>query len=63
MLIVIHNAVLDYFGGDVDKANLWFKTPNPQLGNVTPNDMISSGKTSKLYFFVKESLALNETPE
>src|SRR5579863_10087820 len=33
------NMVYDFFGNSA-KTALWFKTPNPMLGNVSPQDMV-----------------------
>jgi hypothetical protein len=41
---------------DWSKAKLWFETPNPQLGNVSPNKMIELGRTEKLKEFIESSL-------
>lgn len=52
--------VVEYFEGDLDRAYLWFDTPNPALGNISPNDMIKLGRTEKLLKFIQESRAENE---
>lgn len=52
--------VVEYFEGDLDRAYLWFETPNPQLGNVSPNDMIKLGRDEKLLKFILESRENNE---
>lgn len=46
------NMVADVFGGDADKTALWFKTSNPQLGDVSPRDMIRLGRYDKLRKFI-----------
>lgn len=37
---------------DPYKTALWFKTPNPLLGNVSPRDMIRFGRYSRLLKFI-----------
>ena len=38
------------------KALKWLKTPNPQLGDISPDDMINLGKGEKLINFMEELL-------
>ncbi|MGB5726012.1 MAG: antitoxin Xre/MbcA/ParS toxin-binding domain-containing protein [Thiogranum sp.] len=47
--------VAEYFEGDAEKTALWFKTPNPTLGEVTPRDMIRYGRYRKLIKFITKS--------
>ena len=49
--------VAEHFDGNAQKASLWFKTPNPMLGNVSPRDMIRYGRFSKLQRFVTGALS------
>ena len=51
--------VAQYFK-DGQKTVLWFKTPNPLLGNVAPRDMIRVGRFNKLHRFITNALADNE---
>lgn len=44
---------------DSNKAVLWFKIPNPLLGNVAPRDMIRVGRFPKLYRFIQNALEEN----
>jgi len=55
----ICNLVYEFFGDDV-KTALWFKTPNPMLGDVSPRDMIRFGRYNKLLRFVTEALEQGE---
>jgi hypothetical protein len=48
------------FFGDRDKAELWFKTENPMLGNVSPAYMIQTGRFDKLMKFINEALYNNK---
>lgn len=54
-------SVAQYFSGDADRTALWFRTPNPLLGNVSPRDMIRYGRYEKLRQFIQEALAENST--
>jgi len=51
--------VVGFFEGDVNRAALWFRLPNPLLGDVSPRDMIRYGRYAKLQQFVVEALAEN----
>jgi hypothetical protein len=51
----ICNLVFEFFDDEV-KTALWFKTPNPMLGGVSPRDMIRVGRYNKLLRFVTEAL-------
>lgn len=55
----LFNLVAGYFKGDARKTSLWFKMPNPLLGNITPRDMIRIGRYKKLISFVLNSLNEN----
>lgn len=55
------SLVAQYFK-DEHKTVLWFKTPNPLLGNITPRDMIRVGRFKKLYRFIFNALGENEPP-
>jgi len=54
------NMVAQFFK-DEQKTVLWFKTPNPLLGDVTPRDMIRVGRFKKLYKFIYYALSENES--
>lgn len=51
----ICQLVAEFFGGDVGKTALWFKTSNPLLGNLSPRDMIRIRKYNKLLRFVMDA--------
>ena len=48
----LFNLVAEYFHGDARKTALWFKVPNPLLGNLTPRDTIRIGRFKRLMSFV-----------
>ena len=54
------NLVAEYFNGDATKTALWFTTPNPLLGNISPRDMIRFGRYKKLFKFIFNALAENK---
>jgi hypothetical protein len=47
-IVNIAISVAGFFEGDARKTALWFETPNPMLGGVTPRDMIRHGRYDKL---------------
>lgn len=53
------NLVAQFFEGDVEKTALWFKTPNPMLGDISPRDMIRFGRHQKLCKFILNALSEN----
>ena len=55
----ICEIVAEFFHGDAGKTELWFKTPNPQLGNISPRDMIRFGRYRKLLQFVMAAVTEN----
>lgn len=54
------NLVAQFFEGDAAKTALWFKTPNPILGNISPRDMIRFGRYKKLLKFILNALSENQ---
>ena len=53
----IINLVAEYFDGDLEKTKLWFDTPNPLLGDMSPRDMIRYARHLKLRRFVLSALS------
>ncbi len=47
--------VAESFDGDVEKTALWFKIPNPMLGDISPRDMIRYGRYKRLTKFIAEA--------
>jgi predicted nucleotidyltransferase len=57
------SLVAEFFGEDVTKTALWFRTKNPLLGEISPRDMIRRGRYEKLRRFVVEAvMESNGTP-
>jgi hypothetical protein len=54
-IAVICSLVAEYFGGDVQKTALWFRTINPMLGDISPRDMIRLGRYMKLQKFINSA--------
>jgi hypothetical protein len=53
-------SLVAQFFKDERKTVLWFKTPNPLLGDMTPRDMIRVGRFRKLHRFIQNALSENE---
>ena len=53
------NLVAQFFQ-DEQKTILWFQTPNPLLGDMTPRDMIRIGRFRKLCRFIQTALSENQ---
>ena len=51
----IANRLTTLFDGDIQKAALWFRTPNPLLGEVSPRDMLRMNRFKRLAKFVAEA--------
>ena len=51
----ICTLVAEFFDGDPARTALWFRTPNPMLGNISPRDMIRYGRFKRLQRFVLEA--------
>ena len=53
-------ALVHSFFNDENKTMLWFKVPNPLLGDVAPRDMIKVGRFKKLFKFIQSALEENQ---
>ena len=53
---VVLELVAGYFKGDVEKTLLWFKVPNPLLGDMPPREMIRIGRARKLARIISDAL-------
>lgn len=51
-----YRLVDNYFKGNWNKVSEWFRTPNPLLGDQTPDLMMSMGREDKLLKFIKTQL-------
>ena len=52
----ICTLVAEFFAGDATKCALWFRTPNPLLGEISPRDMIRLGENRKLRSLVMDAI-------
>jgi hypothetical protein len=55
----ICGLVAQFFGGDIAKTAIWFRTKNPLLGDISPRDMIRYGRYEKLRRFIMNALQEN----
>ena len=55
----ICGLVAQFFGGDIPKTAIWFRTKNPLLGDISPRDMIRYGRYEKLRRFIMNALQEN----
>lgn len=53
----ICSLVADHFGGDREKAALWFRIKNPMLGGLSPRDLLVCGRGAQLKRRVLEALS------
>jgi len=49
---LIHRLMRESFDGDFSKTNEWFFTKNPSLENISPNEMIMTGRHRELLNFI-----------
>ncbi len=52
---ILMNLVAQFFEGNAEKTTLWFVTPNPMFGNISPRDLIRFGKYKKLLKFILDA--------
>lgn len=53
------NLVGSFFNSP-EKTIMWFKIPNPLLGNMSPRDMIRIGRSKRLMQFIQTALNENK---
>lgn len=58
-IAVVCSLVAEYFEGDPKKTAMWFKTANPMLGDITPQNMVRLGRSNKLIKFIMEAREAN----
>lgn len=59
-IAVVCTLVADFFSGDVTKTALWFRTPNPMMGNISPREMIRYGRMPKLQKVILNAFGENQ---
>jgi len=52
-----YTLVRHFFKDEPGKVNVWFTTPNPFLGHISPQDMINVGQEHKLLNWIKSNLS------
>lgn len=57
---VYFDKIRKYFNGDTEKTWLWFRTPNPMLGQESPLNMIKVGREKKVMNFIDNALDENK---
>lgn len=55
--------VSEFFRNEPWKADLWFKTPNPLLGWLSPTEMAMQGRCEKLVKFARTATSENKRGE
>jgi hypothetical protein len=58
-----YEKIYKFFNQDSKKTLIWLNTVNPQLDNLSPNEMIRLNREEKLYKFIDTSLKDNESLE
>lgn len=51
------NLVAKIFDGDTEKTALWFKAKNPNLGDISPRDMVRLGRFDRLRKVIVNAMA------
>lgn len=59
-IAIICTLVAEYFDGDAKKTAIWFNTPNPSLGDISPKKMVRLGRSNKLIKFIAEARRSHE---
>lgn len=55
-LTLIINRVSKHMSWSPEKVELWLKTPNPFLGNVSPINMVYIGRGYKVLKFIEDAI-------
>lgn len=61
-IATVCGLVAQFFGGDLTRTALWFKTQNPMLGDVSPRDMVRHDRFDRLRSFVLDALTAGSAP-
>lgn len=61
--VKVYAAIMEFFEGNEAKVDLWYSSPNPMLGGISPDDMIRLDRFDKLARFVEDALEANQPPE
>lgn len=55
----LFDKVQKHMGWSCEKTMFWFKTPNPNLGGVSPRAMIYRGRMEKLEKWIESAIDEN----
>lgn len=55
-IVATWHLVVRFFMDDLAKALTWWSFPNPNLGNVSPAEMIELGREAKLLKWVRQQV-------
>ena len=56
----LQQKVIDYFGGNVNKANLWWGIDNPILNDMKPKNYYAGGNWKRLEKMIDDALKENK---
>lgn len=59
----LYNKILSEMNWSHPKTQTWFKTENPLLGGMSPDEMIKKGRIEKLKQFIEVALDENKREE
>ncbi len=51
--------VMTHMGWDLDKAELWYNTPNPMFGGASAAELVYNGRAHKILGFIKNAIEEN----
>jgi len=51
--------VLEFFGWNWDRTELWFRMPNPLIGGLSPIAMILFGRADRLLAWIQTQIGEN----
>lgn len=56
----LYDRVSDFFGRNEERTRIWWDTPNPNLGGISPTVMIQLGREHKLRRWIDQQLSDGE---
>jgi hypothetical protein len=54
------DKVKQFFCGDIKKTWLWFTTPNPAMGMLSPLNLIKIGRANRVKQFIDNAIDENK---
>lgn len=55
-----YDLVYKFFEADERKTSLWFRIPNLNFGNCSPDDLFEKGRGHRVLGFIKDAVKSNE---